>query len=52
MLKKQILYQQEGKRVISIYPKDLPSLDALLLSKLRFFGFNVGVDARSKVSRN
>ncbi|MFA6291396.1 MAG: hypothetical protein WC637_06410 [Victivallales bacterium] len=52
MLKKQILYQQEGKRVISVYPKDLQSLDALLVSKLRFFGFNVGVDARSKVSGN
>ncbi len=52
MLKKQILYQQEGKRVISVYPKDLPALDVLLVSKLRFFGFNVGIDARSKVSGN
>ncbi len=52
MLKKQILYQQEGRRVISVYPKDLPSLDALLVSKLRIFGFNVGVDARSKVRGN
>jgi hypothetical protein len=52
MFKKQILYQQEGKRVISVYPKDLPVLDSLLASKLRFFGFNVGVGARSKVSVN
>ena len=39
MYKKQILYQQEGKRLISVYPKDLPVLDPLLKSKLRFFGF-------------
>lgn len=39
MYKKQTLYQQEGKRLISVYPKDLPSLDHLLSSKLRHFGF-------------
>ncbi|HBC86752.1 MAG TPA: hypothetical protein DCZ94_07355 [Lentisphaeria bacterium] len=50
MFKKQILYQQEGKRVISVYPEDLSALDGLLVSKLRIFGFDVGVDARSKVS--
>ena len=38
MYKKQTLYQQEGKRLISIYPKDLPALDGLLVSKLRFYG--------------
>lgn len=38
MYKKQLLYQQEGKRLISIYPKDLPALDALLSKKLRHFG--------------
>ena len=40
MFKKQMLYQQEGKRLISIYPKDLPALDSLLRSKLILFGFN------------
>jgi len=39
MYKKQILYQQEGKRLISVYPKDLPSLDSLLLKKLGLFGY-------------
>lgn len=39
MHKKQILYQQEGKRLISVYPKDLPELDAHLRMKLRLFGF-------------
>ena len=40
MYKKQMLYQQEGKRLISVYPKDLPTLDGLLLAKLSFFGFH------------
>jgi len=35
-----MLYQQEGKRLISVYPKDLPALDSLLLTKLRLFGFH------------
>jgi hypothetical protein len=39
MYKKQMLYQQEGKKLISVYPKDLPTLDHLLSSKLRHFGF-------------
>jgi len=34
MYKKQTLYQQEGKRLISIYPKDLNSLDSILRTKL------------------
>ncbi|MDA3926190.1 MAG: hypothetical protein PF904_15960 [Kiritimatiellae bacterium] len=38
MYKKQMLYQQEGKRLISVYPKDLSVLDALLRSKLSIFG--------------
>jgi len=42
MYKKQTLYQQEGKRLISIYPADLPRLGALLSAKLRMFGFEVG----------
>ena len=50
MYKKQTLYQQEGKRLISVYPHDLPTLDRLLYSKLSLFGFNPSVDARSKVS--
>jgi hypothetical protein len=40
MYKKQTLYQQEGKRLISVYPQDLPGLDGLLRAKLRLFGFN------------
>ena len=50
MYKKQTLYQQEGKRLISVYPHDLPALDRLLSDKLRIFGFYPDVDARSKVS--
>jgi molybdopterin converting factor subunit 1 len=50
MYKKQTLYQQEGKRLISVYPKDLPRLDALLSAKLRLFGHAVGADERSEVS--
>ena len=38
MYKKQTLYQQEGKRLVSVYPKDLPVLDNLLTSKFRLFG--------------
>ena len=30
---------QEGKRLRSVYPKDLSQLDALLAGKLRHFGF-------------
>jgi hypothetical protein len=29
----------EGKRLISVYPKDLTALDHLLTPKLRLFGF-------------
>lgn len=39
MYKKQTLYQQEGKRLISIYPQDLAGLDRLLATKLRHYGF-------------
>jgi hypothetical protein len=39
MYKKQTLYQQEGKRLISVYPRDLPLLDSLLTTKLRHFGY-------------
>ncbi len=41
MYKKQILYQQEGKKLISIYPKDLPVLDRLMSEKIRLFGFTI-----------
>lgn len=50
MYKKQMLYQQEGKRLISVYPRDLPALDALFTSKLRLFGYTISVDERSEVS--
>jgi hypothetical protein len=39
MFKKQTLYQQAGKRLLSVYPTDLPHLDARLTTKLRLFGF-------------
>jgi len=41
MYKKQTLYQQEGKRLISVYPRDLAGLDGLLAEKLRLFGYTV-----------
>lgn len=37
MLKKQQLYQQQGKRLISLYPGDKPRLQELLLEKLLKF---------------
>ncbi len=40
MYKKQMLYQQEGKRLISVHPPDLPGLDRLLADKLRCYGFS------------
>ena len=40
MYKKQMLYQQEGKRLISVYPADLPRLDTLLRTKLQLFGYH------------
>jgi hypothetical protein len=46
MYKKQILYPQQGKRLISVYPKDLPTLDRLLESKLRLFGYSLESSAR------
>lgn len=41
MLKKQQLYQQEGKRLISIYPKDKSRLYSILRQKLSLFGHNL-----------
>lgn len=38
MLEKKKLYQQAGKRLISIYPRDLPTLDAILSTKLARLG--------------
>lgn len=38
MYKKQQLYQQQGKKLISVYPEHLSSLDDYLQSKLRLFG--------------
>lgn len=40
MLKKQQLYQQEGKRLISVYPTDKARLDAVLRTKLAAFGYH------------
>jgi len=52
MYKKQTLYQQEGKRLVSVYPADLPELGILLPTKLRLFGYAVGMDERIDVSKN
>jgi hypothetical protein len=49
MLKKQQLYQQEGKRVISVYPSDKSRIDAVLRAKLGLPGYrlpNPGVGQR------
>jgi len=40
MLKKQQLYQQQGKRVISVFPADKPRLDSILRGKLALFGYH------------
>ena len=41
MYKKQTLYQQEGKRLISIYQRDPPGLDGVPATKLRHHGFTI-----------
>jgi hypothetical protein len=41
MFKKRQLYQQEGKRLISLHPSDKPRLDAPLRAKLALFGYNL-----------
>lgn len=41
MLKKQQLYQQEGKRLVSLYPHDKSNLDKVLRQKLGLFGYNL-----------
>lgn len=52
MLKKQQLYQQEGKRLISIYPPDKPRLDAVLRPKLDMFGNAILPPARPSAGRH
>jgi hypothetical protein len=41
MLKKQQLYQQEGKRLVSVHPADKPRLDQVLRTKLSLFGCHI-----------
>jgi GNAT superfamily N-acetyltransferase len=41
MYKKQTLYQQEGKRLVSIHPRDLTDLDGHLAAKLSVFGYTI-----------
>lgn len=41
MLKKQQLYQQQGKRVISLYPADKHRLDQVLGTKLAQYGYRI-----------
>jgi hypothetical protein len=47
MFKKQQLYQQEGKRLISIYPADKARLDEVLRTKLSFFGYHIPASSGS-----
>jgi RNase P subunit RPR2 len=57
MLKKQQLYQLEGKRLVSVHPTDKPQLDKVLRAKLALFGCHIapstacGVGERQRVSR-
>ena len=53
MLHKQRLYQQQGKRLISVYPDNLPSLDRYLMQKLAAYGCHPKPrrDERSESSR-
>jgi len=57
MLKKQQLYQQQGKRLISLHPVDKTRLDAVLRAKLALFGLHLraagaaGVGEHSRVSQ-
>lgn len=51
MFKKQTLYQQEGKRLMSVYPADLRRIGALLAAKLSMFGFTVGIAQGSVASK-
>jgi hypothetical protein len=41
MYKKQQLYQQEGKRLISLHPPDKPHLDTILRDRLAHFGLHI-----------
>ena len=52
MLKKQQLYQQEGKRLISIYPADKSRLDALLRAKLAFYGYTIAPAKNASASNS
>ena len=53
MLHKRKLYQQEGKRLISVYPDNLPFLDRHLMQKLAAYGYHPKLrrDERSESSR-
>ena len=50
MLKKQQLYQQEGKRLISLYPSNKTQLHAVLRAKLSFFGYQISSRGAADVS--
>jgi len=50
MLKKQQLYQQEGKRLVSLHPADKPRLDAILRSKLALLGHPLPAPASASTS--
>jgi hypothetical protein len=48
MLKKQQLYQQQGKRLISLYPSDKARLDDVLRAKLALFGYGISSPGASE----
>ncbi len=47
MLKKQQLYQQESKRLLSVYPADKPQIDAVLRGKLSLYGKTIPLASAS-----
>jgi hypothetical protein len=40
MLKKQQLYQQQDKRLISLFPDDKPHMEQMLMEKLEMVRYN------------
>jgi hypothetical protein len=51
MLKKQQLYQQEGKRLISVYPEDKARLAEVLAARLSRYARQPGFESRAVLPR-
>ena len=52
MLIKKQMYQHAGKRLISVYPRDLPRLHELLSAKLALLGRTDSASASPKSERH